>query len=76
MGKSQSVHWLSTTDACEMLGITLPTLYRYINRGQLVAYRFGRVIRIKTVDLDQFIEASRIEPGTIGRVRPQRRSGD
>jgi excisionase family DNA binding protein len=56
-----------------MLGIALPTLYRYINRGDLVAYRFGRVIRIKTVDMDQFIESSRIEPGSMGHLPPQRR---
>jgi len=72
VSKPQNAQWLSTTEACERVGVTLPTLYRYINRGELVAYRFGRVIRIKTEDMERFIESSRIEPGTIGR--PQRRA--
>ena len=68
MSKPQNAKWLSTTEACESVGVTLPTLYRYINRGELVAYRFGRVIRIKAEDMERFIEGSRIEPGTIGRT--------
>lgn len=41
------------------------TLYGYINTGRLPAYRFGRVIRIKDVDLAAFIDSARIEPGTL-----------
>ena len=67
MDKTHNAQWLSTTEACEAVGVTLPTLYRYINRGSLVAYRFGRVIRIKAEDMERFIDSARIEPGTIGR---------
>ena len=58
-----------------MIGVTISTLYRYINRGDLIAYRFGRVIRIKTVDMERFINSSRIEPGSIGHLHPERREG-
>ena len=39
--------------------------------GGLAAYRFGRVIRIKATDVDNFIEASRIEPGTLEHLYPE-----
>lgn len=65
-----SVDWLSTADAAKALGITPRTLYRFINQGDLAAYRFGRVIRVKRVDVDAFIESSRIEPGTLDHLSP------
>jgi excisionase family DNA binding protein len=65
-----SVDWLSTADAAKALGITPRTLYRFINQGDLAAYRFGRVIRVKRVDVEAFIESSRIEPGTLDHLSP------
>lgn len=62
--------WLSTADAANALGITSRTLYRFINQGDLPAYRFGRVIRVKRTDIDAFIEASRIEPGSLDHLSP------
>ncbi|MCY3861827.1 MAG: hypothetical protein OXG67_07680, partial [bacterium] len=38
--------------------------------GGLPAYRMGRVIRVKQTDVDEFIEHSRIEPGTLGHLYP------
>ncbi len=71
-----SVDWLSTADAAKALGITPRTLYRFINQGDLPAYRFGRVIRVKRVDVDAFVEASRIEPGTLDHLSPDSASND
>lgn len=65
-----TVNWLSTNDAAQALGITPRTLYRFINQGDLPGYRFGRVIRVKRADIDAFIEASRIEPGTLDHLTP------
>ena len=64
------VRWLSTAEAARQLGVTPRTLYRFIDEGQLPAYRFGRVIRLKADDIDVFIEASRIEPGTLEHLYP------
>jgi excisionase family DNA binding protein len=64
------IHWLSTAEAASRLGITPRTLYRFIDEGQLPAYRFGRVIRLKANEVDQFIEACRIEPGTLEHLYP------
>ena len=63
--------WLSTQDAAKRLGITPRTLYRFIDQGELPAYRLGRVIRLKQDDVDQFIESSRIEPGSLEHLYPE-----
>ena len=65
-----TVDWLSTADAAKALGITPRTLYRFINSGELAGYRFGRVIRVKRVDVEAFIESSRIQPGTLDHLSP------
>ena len=64
------IEWLNTETAAKRLGITTRTLYRFINEGGLPAYRMGRVIRVKQTDVDDFIESSRIEPGTLGHLYP------
>lgn len=64
------IHWLSTAEAAARLGITPRTLYRFIDEGQLPGYRFGRVIRLKADEVDAFIEACRIEPGTLEHLYP------
>ena len=57
------------------LGITPRTLYRFIDEGQLPAYRFGRVIRLKENEVDQFIDSCRIEPGTLEHLYPETVAG-
>jgi len=64
------VGWMSTAEAAKRLGITPRTLYRFIDEGQLPAYRFGRVIRLKADEVEVFIEACRIEPGTLEHLYP------
>lgn len=66
----EQIHWLSTAEAATRLGITPRTLYRFIDEGQLAAYRFGRVIRLKRTDVDRFIESCRIAPGTLEHLYP------
>ena len=67
---SANIEWLSTAEAAGRLGITPRTLYRFIDHGDLAGYRFGRVIRIKAADVDAFIDASRIQPGTLEHLYP------
>ena len=65
------LQWLSTAEAAKRLGITPRTLYRFIDQGEIPAYRFGRVIRLKAGEVDAFIEACRIEPGTLEHLYPE-----
>ena len=67
---SSEIAWLSTAEAAVRLGITTRTLYRFIDEGQLPAYRFGRVIRLKENEVDTFIESCRIEPGSLEHLYP------
>ena len=67
----EDAEWMSTAEAAKTLGITPRTLYRFIDEGQLPAYRFGRVIRLKSTEVDSFIESCRIEPGTLEHLYPE-----
>jgi excisionase family DNA binding protein len=64
------MEWLGTKDASARLGITLRSLYRFIDEGDLPAYKFGRVIRMKVEDIDRFIESCRIQPGQLEHLYP------
>lgn len=63
---ADQIAWLNTDQAAKRLGITARTLYRFIDEGQVPAYRFGRVIRLKQNDVDAFIDECRIDPGSLG----------
>ncbi|MAW72490.1 MAG: DNA-binding protein [Acidimicrobiaceae bacterium] len=63
--------WLSSKDAAEHIGVTRRTLYRFIDEGRIPAYRLGRVIRLKRSDVDAFIDASRVQPGTLKHLYPE-----
>jgi len=69
--KSTGDAWMGTVEASEHLGITLRTLYRLIDTGQVPAYKFGRVIRLRRDEVEAFIAASRVEPGQLGHLYPQ-----
>ncbi len=65
------ISWLSTKEAAERLGVTLRSLYRFIDEGGLAAYKFGRVIRLQESDVEAFIESSRIVPGSLEHLYPE-----
>ena len=62
---------MSTKEAAEHLGVTLRSLYRFIDEGQVPAYKFGRVIRLKEEDVDRYIEACRVAPGSLEHLYPE-----
>ena len=68
--------WLGTKEAAARLGITLRSLYRFIDEGDLAAYKFGRVIRLKEEDVGRFIEACRIRPGQLEHLYPPLKGSD
>jgi len=63
--------WLSTQSAAHRLGVSPRTLYRFIDQGDLPAYRMGRVIRLRASEVDAFIESTRIKPGTLEHLYPE-----
>ena len=69
-GRTGVVEWLGTGDAATQLGVTTPTLYRFIDDGRLPAYRMGRVIRLKAADVAAFEATCRIQPGSLSHLVP------
>jgi excisionase family DNA binding protein len=69
----EEIVWLSTQEAARRLGITTRTLYRFVDEGQIPAYKMGRVFRLKRSDVDEFIDRSRIQPGTLEHLYPERK---
>ncbi len=72
----EDITWLSTKEAAARLGVTLRSLYKFVDEGELPAYKFGRVIRLKGADVDAYIEACRISPGELEHLYPPLKSGD
>lgn len=68
--------WLGTQDAARQLGITARTLYRLINEGEIPAYKLGRVLRLKLVDVEAFLESARVRPGDLEHLYPERKRTD
>ena len=69
---SEPTRWLGTTEAAERLGVVPRTLYRMIDEGAIPAYKMGRVIRVKESDLDAFLEGTRVQPGSLSHLYPER----
>jgi excisionase family DNA binding protein len=67
---AQNPEWMSSGEAADILGLRTRTLYRLIDEGQLPAYRFGRVIRLKRHEVDAFVESCRITPGALEHLYP------
>lgn len=57
--------WLSAQEAASRLGIAKRTLLRLVDGGELPAYQIGRNIRLQRAEVDDFIERSRIRPGSV-----------
>jgi excisionase family DNA binding protein len=70
------IEWLSTQEAAKRLGITTRTLYRFVDEGSLAAYKMGRVFRLKAADVERFIEASQVEPGSLKHLYPPRKDDE
>jgi excisionase family DNA binding protein len=70
-GDLEQIEWIGTPEACARLGVTLRTLYRFIDEGQLPAYKMGRVIRLQAQrGRCLHRNALRIVPGTLEHLYP------
>ena len=58
------------------LGVTVRTLYKLLDSGELPSYKIGRVIRIKRADVDAFLERVRVRPGDLAHLYPPGEDGD
>jgi excisionase family DNA binding protein len=68
--------WMNTDEAAAHVGVTPRTLYRFVNDGELQAFKLGRVLRFRRTDVDAFLETKRVQPGDLEHLLapPLRRS--
>lgn len=45
---------MTTAEAADHLGVNLRTLYRLIDEGALPAYKLGRLIRLRTSEVEAY----------------------
>ncbi len=57
--------WLSVPEAAGRLGVVPKSIYRFIDRGELEAYKMGRVIRLRESDVEAYLAAAKIQPGDL-----------
>jgi excisionase family DNA binding protein len=53
---------LSITDAAVRLGVTERYVRRLVYERRVPFYKVGRLVRFRETELDQWLEASRVEP--------------
>lgn len=54
--------WFDFAGAAAYCGITVRHLKRLKGEGRIPFYKVGKPVRFRRQDLDQFIEACRVEP--------------
>lgn len=59
MTKSSGEYWMGTAEVCTRLGVRLRELYRLIDAGELPAYKIGRLIRLRTSDVEDYARRHR-----------------
>jgi excisionase family DNA binding protein len=70
MPKSMGDDWLGVPGAARYIGVYQRTIYKLIDRGEIPAFKIGRVFRIRRADLDDFLERSRVRPGDLAHLYP------
>jgi excisionase family DNA binding protein len=56
------IQFFTITETAEMLRVCTRTVRRWIDRGKLVAHRFGNAVRIAEPDLRAFLAVHRDSP--------------
>ena len=46
--------WKSIQQTADLLGVHYNTVYRMVRRGELEAYKVGRIIRISDEDIEEW----------------------
>ena len=49
---------MGTSEVADLLGITVRALYRLIDEGELPAYKVGRLIRLRTAEVEAWRDAN------------------
>jgi excisionase family DNA binding protein len=61
---------MTTDEVRTHLGVTMRTLYRFVDLDGLPAYKMGRVIRFRRGDVEAWLETRRVKPGELSHLYP------
>lgn len=56
---------LTAGEVADLLRVSTMTVYRLIRGGELPAVRVGRSYRVRSVDLDAYLEAQLVDPASV-----------
>lgn len=78
MTKSTGGNWLGVPALAKELGVTMRTAYAILDAGDIPCYRIRRVLRIKRVDVDTYLERVKVQPGELRHLYlpGERQAGD
>jgi excisionase family DNA binding protein len=54
--------FLTAKELADILKVNVMTIYRYIKKGRIKAYKIGNDIRIKNDDFERFLSETRVSP--------------
>lgn len=61
--------YLTLSQCCEILGCSDEHVRRAIHRGDLAAFKDGRLVRVARTDLDAYIAAHTVTPKRLRSAR-------
>jgi excisionase family DNA binding protein len=64
--------WIGVPAAAAHLHVNPKTVYRLIDKEGLPGYRFGRLIRLRRSEVDEWLATRAVEPGSIAYAGAQR----
>lgn len=56
---------LTAGEVADLLRVSTMTVYRLIRGGELPAVRVGRSYRVRSQDLDAYLEAQLVDPASV-----------
>lgn len=56
---------LTAAEVADQLRVSTMTIYRLIRNGELPAVRVGRNYRVRTSDLDAYLQSQVVDPATM-----------
>jgi excisionase family DNA binding protein len=56
---------LTANEVADQLRVSTMTIYRLIRRGELAAVRVGRNYRVRSGDLDEYLQGQVVDPSTV-----------
>lgn len=56
---------LTAGEVADLLRVSTMTVYRLIRGGELPAVRVGRSYRVRSQDLDSYLEAQLVDPASV-----------